>query len=184
MRPRLLLASGVAALSLLAACSSGPKLDAKLTDPGPTQEGGIPTGGPSSGQHLPTTTYDRLDTGRATFSQFAGKPLVVNVWASWCAPCVQEMPAFERVHQDVKGAVTFIGIDSSDNRDDAKALAAKTGVTYDLLYDPTGSFVAATGAVSLPSTFFVDANGKVVAAKTGALDEAGLRSRLQELFNQ
>jgi len=184
VRSRLLLASGGVALLVLASCSNTPKLDASLSDPGPVQEGGIPTGGPSSGQHLPTTMYDRLDGGKASFGQYAGKPLVVNVWASWCAPCVQEMPAFERVHQSVKDGVTFIGIDSSDNRDDAKALATKTGVTYDLLYDPTGSFVSATGAVSLPSTFFVDADGKIVAAKTGALDEAGLRRRLQELFNR
>ena len=92
------------------------------------------------------------------------------------------MPAFERVHQDVKDRVAFVGLDSADTRDEAKALAAKTGVTYDLLYDPKGGFVAATGAVSLPSTFFVDSNGKVVSAKTGALDEAALRAKLTELF--
>lgn len=106
----------------------------------------------------------------------------MNVWASWCAPCVQEMPAFERVHQDVQDRVTFVGLDSADGRDEAKAMAARTGVTYDLLYDPKGGFVAATGAVSLPSTFFVDAAGRVVGAKTGALDEAALRAKLTELF--
>jgi thiol-disulfide isomerase/thioredoxin len=173
VRPWLLLCT---ALVLLGACGSAKGLDARLTDPGPVQEGGIPAGGPSAGQHLPTDAYERLDGGTATFAGYQGKPLVVNVWASWCGPCVQEMPAFERVHQDVKDRVAFVGLD------EAKALAAKTGVTYDLLYDPKGGFVAATGAVSLPSTFFVDSNGKVVSAKTGAFDEAALRAKLTELF--
>lgn len=176
----LLLACGLAAVAV--ACGTAKGVDVRLNDPGPVQEGGIPTGGPATGQQLPFDTFDRLAGGTATFASYRGKPLVVNVWASWCAPCVQEMPAFERVHQDVQDRVTFVGLDSADGRDEAKAMAARTGVTYDLLYDPKGGFVAATGAVSLPSTFFVDAAGRVVGAKTGALDEAALRAKLTELF--
>jgi thiol-disulfide isomerase/thioredoxin len=170
---------------LAAACSNGSSLDAHLTKPGAVQEGGdIPTGGPATGQTLPTTSFARLDgSGSATFADYAGKPMVVNVWGSWCPPCRQEMPALQQVSEEVKDQVTFVGIDSRDDRAAAQQFAQQTGVTYDQLYDPKASLVGDTGIVTFPTTFFVDAKGKVVAVKAGALDAASLKSKLHELFD-
>ena len=64
----------------------------------------------------------------------------------------------------------------------AKELATRTGVTYDLLYDPAAGFVADVGVVSLPSTLFVDEHGTVVATKTGKMDAGQLRAKLAELY--
>ena len=86
--------------------------------------------------------------------------MVVNVWGSWCAPCRQEMPALEQVHEEVKDQVTFVGIALQGRPDRAQQLAQQTGVTYDLLYDPKASFVADTGIVTFPTTFFVDAEAR------------------------
>ncbi len=177
------LAAGVVAVVILGACSSSKALDARLTGPGPVGQGGtIPIGGPDVGTPLPTATYERLDGGAASFSDYRGKPLVVNVWASWCSPCKQEMPAFEQVHQAMKDRFGFVGLNSRDDRNEARSVARSTGVTYDLLYDPKAGFVADTGVVAFPSTLFVDPGGKVVAVHAGALKADELRAKLQELF--
>ena len=92
------------------------------------------------------------------------------------------MPDFEQVHQEMGDEVQFVGLNSRDDRTEAKKLATRTGVTYDLLYDPAADFVADVGVVSLPSTLFVDEHGTVVATKTGKMDAGQLRSKLTELF--
>jgi thiol-disulfide isomerase/thioredoxin len=176
------LVAPVALVALVAACSDD-GTDAVLTNPGAVQEGGsIPIGGPEAGQTVPADTYERVDGGEATLAEYRGRPLVVNVWASWCAPCKQEMPDFEAVHQELGDEVAFVGMNSSDERAAARRTAGATGVTYDLLFDPTASFVAATGVVAYPSTVFVDPGGRVVAAQAGALSADELRTKLQELF--
>jgi thiol-disulfide isomerase/thioredoxin len=168
---------------MASACGGDDGADAVLTGPGAVQEGGsIPVGGPEAGQAVPADTYERLDSGEATLADYRGRPLVVNVWASWCAPCKQEMPDFEEVHQELGGQVAFVGMNSSDQKAAARATAEATGVSYDLLFDPSASFVAATGVVAYPSTVFVDPGGRVVAAQAGALSADKLRAKLQELF--
>jgi thiol-disulfide isomerase/thioredoxin len=180
---RRLLLTVILTAAAATACGGGDDVDARLSDPGPVQEGGsIPVGGPQTGTSLPTTSYELLDGGTTDFAAYRGRPLVVNVWATWCVPCLKEMPAFEEVHQEVGIEVQFVGLNSRDDRTEAQKLATRTGVTYDLLYDPAAGFVADVGVVSLPSTLFVDEHGTVVATKTGKMDAGQLRAKLAELF--
>ena len=137
---------------------------------------------PRPGASLPTTSYELLAGGSTDFAAYRGQPLVVNVWATWCVPCLKEMPDFEQVHQEVGDEIQFVGLNSRDDRTEAMKLATRTGVTYDLLYDPAAEFVADVGVVSLPSTLFVDEQGTVVATRTGKMDAGQLRSKLTELF--
>jgi cytochrome c biogenesis protein CcmG/thiol:disulfide interchange protein DsbE len=176
------LAVSIAAVGLLAGCGGGDDGTVRLSDPGPRQEGSIPTKGPDTGKPLPSDTFERLGGGDGSLQDYRGKPTVVNVWASWCGPCLKEMPAFEQVHQELKDRVNFVGIAYNDGQDAAKEMAQRTGVTYDLLYDPRGDFAVQVGMVAMPSTFFADADGNIVAAKTGELSADGLRTRLTELF--
>jgi thiol-disulfide isomerase/thioredoxin len=159
-----------------------PKLDARLSGPADTA-GGTPglAQDDAAGKALPELSFTRFDGTDVALSDWRGKPLVLNLWASNCAPCVQEMPAIERVHQEMKDRVTIIGIDTSDpSRTNAKRLAAKTGVTYDLAIDQSGELAQALDFVVLPTTVFVDANGRVVKSHAGALDEG----KLTDLINQ
>jgi len=80
-----------------------------------------------------------------------GRPLVLNVWASWCVPCRKEMPAFQSVYLRARGAVGFLGVDYLDEADAARRLAADTGVTYPLAADPKGTEVAKLGVTALPT---------------------------------
>jgi cytochrome c biogenesis protein CcmG, thiol:disulfide interchange protein DsbE len=109
-----------------------------------------------------------------------GEPLVVNFWASWCPPCVAEMPDFERVHQQVQGEVRFVGLNTQDNRADADRLVEQTGVTYDLALDPDGALFSDFEVVAMPSTFLVDEHGAIVHRHSGLLTETALRELIAE----
>jgi thiol-disulfide isomerase/thioredoxin len=161
-----------------------PKLDARLSGPADTA-GGNPglAQDDAAGKPLPELTFTRFDGTKVNLSDWRGKPLVLNLWASNCAPCVQEMPAIERVHKELKDRVTIIGIDTSDpSRSDARKLAAKTGVTYDLAIDQSGELAQALDFVVLPTTVLVDANGRVVKSHAGALDEGKLTDLIDQSF--
>jgi thiol-disulfide isomerase/thioredoxin len=131
-------------------------LDAHLTTPGRAAEpAGIKPVTKADGKPLPAGEFTTLRGTTARFDDLKGKPLVVNMWAESCVPCVTEMPAFQSVHQDLGDKVTIIGMNASDGIAVAKAFAAKVGVTYDLWLDNQGSAQTALGVTVLPTTIFV-----------------------------
>ena len=111
-----------------------------------------------------------------------GTPVVVNFFASWCAPCVEEMPAFERVHQSVGDRVTIIGMANTDTVENANATVDATGVTYPTYGDPAGDAISYFGGLQMPTTVFIDASGRVADVHNGMLTEAEIRDRLTDLF--
>ncbi len=115
-------------------------------------------------------------------SDFAGRPLVINFWASWCVPCRREMPAFARVGDDLAGRVAFLGVNHQDTHDAAAEFAAKSGVHYRSGFDPDGGIARDFGVRGLPSTVFVSAAGRVVGTHTGELSESRLRKEINRLF--
>jgi thiol-disulfide isomerase/thioredoxin len=120
--------------------------------------------------------------GRALGELIGTTPLVVNFFASWCVPCIDEMPAFERVNQSLGGQVTFIGMANRDAPEDALATVQSTGVTYPTFDDPDASALTYFGGLSMPTTVFIDASGEVVDVNSGALTEAELRAKITDLF--
>jgi len=102
-------------------------------------------------------------------------PTVVNLFASWCPPCVREMPAFEAVSQELAGQVGFVGLAVQDRPEDATRIVEQTGVTYPWARDVTGDFANAARVTQMPSTLFVDAEGEIVSVHSGALDADELR---------
>lgn len=138
-------------------------------------------GSDATGTTLPAGRFSRLEGGLGSFADYQGKPLVVNVFASWCVPCAAEMPDLERVHQELGDTVTFVGVNLRDQVSDAKALVERTGVTYDILRDPSGELAEGMGVVGMPTTFFVSPDGSVVDTKVGALSADELRQRVAKL---
>lgn len=116
----------------------------------------------------------------------AGKPLVINFWATWCPYCVQEMPDFQGIFHDYGDKISFAFVDSTDGRRETKEAAqawlAENGlddlpVYYDTDLDATATF----GASSLPATVIVSADGDILMAKPGRINDASMRSALDTL---
>jgi len=105
---------------------------------------------------------------------------VVNLWATWCAPCLEEMPDLEAVHQDRGDEIRFIGLNISDSPTRAAQRVEEIGITYLLGRDPDGGFVAALGSVGLPATAFIDQSGELVRLHQGRLDYNGLQMAIDE----
>ncbi|MCP5026493.1 MAG: TlpA family protein disulfide reductase [Actinomycetia bacterium] len=139
----------------------------------------VPQNVGNEGERVPTDSFTMFDGSTATFADFAGKPLVVNFFASWCSPCRAEMPHFQTVHEDLGDEVTFLGLASGDRVEDARALVEETGVTFTVASDP-GEFLIHFGGIAMPTTALVSADGVIVDMFTGPLDEERLRDRIAE----
>jgi thiol-disulfide isomerase/thioredoxin len=104
-----------------------------------------------------------------TLSEFRGKPLIINVWASWCGPCRAEMGSLERLSRRIKGKqLNIIGISTDDNGDAAVAFISKAKVTFDNFLDRKLVLENMLGASQIPLTVLVDAQGRVVKKIYGA----------------
>jgi len=116
-------------------------------------------------------------------SDHRGVPVVLNFWASWCAPCRREMPVLAQVSAELSGRVDFVGIDHQDRREDALELLRETGVSYPTAFDQSGGTARDYELRGLPTTVFIDADGRVLATSLGELTESELRSAILELFD-
>ena len=130
------------------------------------------------GNPVPSQSYETFDGDEKALSDYEGKPLVVNFFASWCVPCVQEMPGFEEVHRDLGDDVGFLGLDVRDSAREGQALVARTGVTYDVGRDPSGSLLAQFGGVAMPTTALVDESGTIVKVMSGETSADELRDAI------
>lgn len=171
----LVAAIGAAALVGAFALFTGPGEDA-------TVEGATALGDPA-----PEVRLTDFEGQEFSLQDYEGRPVVVNFWASWCPFCVAEMPDFEKVHRSIGDDVAFLGIDQCEScgggsPDAARNLARETGVTYRLAEDPDGSVFVSFGGSSMPTTVFIDADGRVVEQVGGMLTESQLRDYIGRLF--
>jgi thiol-disulfide isomerase/thioredoxin len=139
---------------------------------------GTVTAGPApagSGQALPDLRLPCFTGGAEVSLGTLRGPAVVNLWASWCQPCRQELPAFQRLAQRAGGRVHVVGVDTADRRDAAQSLAADLGLTFPALLDPDAKLRLALQRNALPLTLFVDGHGRVrYVDASGALDDTTL----------
>lgn len=168
----------IAVMAWVALDSSGDPAPDRL-DASVTQPGGGSTGG--AGRPIPNLTLAGLDQGTVDLASYQGRPLVVNFWASWCPPCLKEMPDFEQVYQQRDGSVAFVGINVRESAETAAELAERTGVTYDLALDTTGEASREFSVVNMPTTVFVDTDGVISSVVAGALTAAELNDRIDAI---
>lgn len=129
-----------------------------------------------------TVAYTTWDGRRTTTASFAGRPLVVNFWASWCTSCLAEIPRFVEVYERHRARVAFLGLNLQDDPDAARRLARRLGITYALGRDPHGEAFRAFGAVTMPTTVLVDTDGSVVRRLDGEVSAETLEHELARLL--
>lgn len=136
----------------------------------------------AAGPEMPSFSLARFDgQGQVALDDFEGTPVVLNFWASWCPFCIEEMPGFERVHQRFEGSVAFLGVGMRESsRSLAEDLVERTGVTYELAEDPDGSLFTEVGALSMPTTLFITADGRLAERFGGPLREEQLEELILE----
>jgi cytochrome c biogenesis protein CcmG, thiol:disulfide interchange protein DsbE len=118
------------------------------------------------GHHPTAPAFDleRIDgKGRIDLASLRGKkPLVLDFWASWCTPCIQESKRLEAAQERYGNRISFIGVDTKDFSADARSWQRKHGITYPSVHDGGGKVLAKWGGLPIPRIFFVARSGKVV----------------------
>lgn len=139
-----------------------------------------------SGELAPDfTVYD--DQGKAVhLSDYFGKPIVLNFWASWCGPCQMEMPDFQDAYLELDGQVQFLMVNMTDGGretvDKASAFIAQKGYTFPVFFDTDYEAATTYGVYSLPTTYFIDDQGQLIAQASGAIDAATLQKGIGMIY--
>ncbi len=139
--------------------------------------------GPLTRDDVLDRPFELVDGGTTTLSDLHaedGRPMVVNLWATWCAPCLEEMPDIETAHRAMGDRIRFVGLNISDSPTRAAQRVEEMGITYLLGRDPEGGFVQAIGAVGLPVTAFIDRSGRLAHLHHGQIDLTGLEAAIAE----
>ena len=137
---------------------------------------------PGTGQSLPDIELTTAQGARVNLSSFKGAPTVVNLWATWCPPCVREMPVLAQAQID-HPSVHFVFINQREPAERVTAwLAARQLKLRHVLLDDSRKAGAAFGHSALPTTLFFDANGHLVSIRVGELSKATLAEKLRKVM--
>lgn len=135
-----------------------------------------------TGAHAPDFTAYDMDGKPVQLSDFAGKVVMVNIWATWCGPCRQEMPSMERLYKALEDDADFqimaVSIDAAPGTTDAfghpggdlKAFAKELGLTFPMFHDPSGKIQDIYQTTGVPETFLVGRDGVIYRKVAGGTD--------------
>ncbi|MBD3866988.1 MAG: TlpA family protein disulfide reductase [Acidobacteria bacterium] len=126
------------------------------------------------GTRAPDFTLNTLEGKPVSLSEFRGKPVVLEFWATWCGPCRRQFPKMTRLHEQYEGQVHFIMVNTAEDAATVRAFAEQVEVPGIILMDPTDKVGERYGTRILPSLFFIDSEGVVKAAVPGALKDVEL----------
>ena len=157
------------AFSLLFLFGCAPEADGKDMESEETSSSGKDMSAPDF------TVYDR-EGNAVRLSDFEGKPVVLNFWASWCPPCRSEMPDFDKTYRSLGNEIHFVMVNLTDGQSEtvesACAFLEDAGYSFPVYFDTGGMAAATYGISSIPTTYFINARGELVTWASGAISEA------------
>ena len=152
-------------------CVTGSLVGLALASSGPAGPAG-----PAADPPAPSFSFSVLGQSaqRISLASYAGRPLIVNFFASWCEPCQRETPLLARFYRTEHGHVALVGLDENDVFSHALSFTRAKGVTYPVGWDPEFTAASAYGVSGLPQTFFLNARHRIVDRVFGAVTLAEL----------
>ena len=140
----------------------------------------------AQGSEAPDFTVYDLEGNAHKLSDFRGKPVLLNFWASWCGPCQMEMPDFQKFYESHGDKVNFVIVNLTDGQQEtvetASAFIAEKGYTFPVYYDTDIDAAAKYGVNAVPVSYFIDAEGYFVAWAQGALSADMLQQGMDLLL--
>lgn len=136
---------------------------------------------PFAGNRAPAFALVDSAGNTVQLSDWHGRPVVLNFWASWCGPCRVETPFFQAMSEQYGDAVAIVGINQGESQAVVERFAAEYGLTYPLLLDEDQRINRLYSVFGLPTTLFIDAEGVVQEVYPGAISQASLEERIEKL---
>ncbi|MBV8602581.1 MAG: TlpA family protein disulfide reductase [Candidatus Eremiobacteraeota bacterium] len=152
---------------------------------GPKRPDSAGAGGPSmlAGAPAASFTVARVDGSPDSLDRYRGKVVLVNLWATWCPPCREEMPALERLYRELGSrGLVVLGIDQGEAPAVASTFGKRIGITFPLLIDQDQQYGRAYAAQGLPTSVVVDRSGKIVTGVDGPMTPAQMRDAVLPLL--
>lgn len=119
---------------------------------------------------------------KVNLSNFYGKPIVVNFWATWCGPCTSELPYFEEFYNEYKDDIHFLMVNSSDYVSDVKSFMKDNDYSFIVYYDNEYDASNTYGVRSIPFTLFINSDGKIVNSHMGSMSRSVLEKYIKQLL--
>lgn len=175
---KILLTLSMTALLLFTAGCSCPFSD-KTADSKPQMS----TAAASATEVAPDFSYKELGSGKTMrLSDLKGKPVFINFWATWCPPCVGELPHIEKKYAEYKDKMHFVILSVDDNEQDPARFIQSKGYTFPAAYGDHQALGRAYGIDAIPASYIISADGHIVARIVGSMNESSLDAFLQKAF--
>lgn len=140
----------------------------------------------SEQSQVPDFTVTDSDGNEVKLSDFFGKPIVLNFWASWCGPCKSEMPDFDEAYKELGEDIEFLMVNMTDGSretvEKAKAHVEEQGYSFPVYFDTATDAAITYQVMSIPTTYFIDENGYGIAQAAGAIDRETLQKGIDMIF--
>ncbi len=184
-RKGLVIAVTIFAVVLIAAVLAYNALAPEASQGFDLQRNGSSSQATSDGAKVPAFTVTDAAGETVSIRQFEGEPVVLNFWASTCGPCQSEMPHFQAAYEKLGAEVRFVMVDipgfNGETIERAERFLQSNGYTFPAYFDAEADASRAFAITSIPRTYFIDANGSIVASASGALSQQSLAQGLEML---